>query len=222
MTIQTATKNARKQRQQRVRETVRAARVAAEADRARKVEAAAEDIAPASQRHPVVSAGLVLREARLVPDGVTFRRASPLSAMSRSSITPPRERAADRLLRAWEDGGQGVGVGAVQYGERTSGEVTTGWISDGVIAKLAYQTRCRDEYAAAMVSLGSSAPIVRAVVLEGVSVDMWSLRNAGDCPNAQVARGYLLAGLDRLVDFYVARARAAGVERRERERELVA
>ena len=196
--------NPRKQRQQRKRELLRAAKAAAAVEAARRAELADEEIAPAVQRHGVVTEdGEVYRVPRVERLGLTFKRSNPVHHLvARGTCTRAHERAADRLARAWEDGGRGVGRGAAPYGERTSGTPQSGWISDQVLAQLGYQNRCRAEFAGAQTWLGALFPAVQAVVLDGIDLTAWTTL-AGH-PNAQVARGYLVAALDRLVEFYEA------------------
>jgi hypothetical protein len=211
--------NVRKLRQQRQREKQRAARAAAAKEDAKRAEIAAEELAPAGQRHPVLGEdGEVYRVARVDRAGLTFKKSNPVAYLRKlGSATWAHQRAAERLVRSWEDGGRGIGRGASLYGERTSATPQSGWISDQVLAQIRYQNRCKAEFEAAHSWLGALFPAIQAVVLDGIDVTAWSkLARKPDgelqFSSQQVAKGYLLGALDRLVEFYEAvdRSREAG------------
>lgn len=167
-----------------------------------RVEKAAELLAPAAQRHAVMANGEVIRHARAVPDGISFKRSSPVRHMAKhGGLDSDHVRAADRLSTAWETGGGSIGMGASQYGERTSGTPNmSGMLAEGVLNAVRAQNLARDEVVAAARALGGGFNVVRSVVLEGLDVAAWGRLHGGK--NCQVAKGYLLAALDELVSFY--------------------
>lgn len=215
---------ARKARQAREREMQRAAKRAVLVASAARKEAADEEIAPAAQRHAVITAdGEIYRVPRVERSGLTFKRSNPVHHLrARGTCTKAHERAADRLAQVWEDGGRGVGRGAALYGERTSGTPQSGWISDHVLAQIGYQNRCRAEFAGAHTWLGALFGVLQAVVLDGIDVTAWAqieterrqreaILLGHDVPlpmDRNRGVGYLLAALDRLVEFYAALDRA--------------
>lgn len=209
-TSQKQRKAAERRRRQAVRRDRerRAAEAAAQTEEERQ-----EKIAPAAQRQPVLAPdGTVLRAARVEPDGKAFRVSNPIRALVRRGETRSASgggqhpmihaghaTAAERLSLAWEEGGRGVGKGASNYGERSSGTLTSGSISDATLAALAYQNRKRSEFLLAKRWLGSLWGIIEAVALAGMDVTAWAKRERKD---ARAAVGFLAAALDRLVEFY--------------------
>lgn len=185
-----------------VRASVASSLVAAAAEEARQ-----EAAVPAAQRVPVLDvAGAVLRRPRVEaePTG-TFVRTSPLArlALVQPAITVRHVVVAARLLRAWEDGGGGVGIGASNYGERVGGGVAKSGVSDAILAALGRQNRADAEFRAAQRWLGSSWPVVRGVVLEGQSVTYWSGKRV-PAIDREMGMGLLVAAMDRLGEFYAA------------------
>ena len=185
-----------------VRASVASSLVAAAAEEARQ-----EAAVPAAQRVPVLDvAGAVLRRPRVEaePTG-TFVRTSPLArlALVQPAITVRHVVVAARLLRAWEDGGGGVGIGASNYGERVGGGVAKSGVSDAILAALGRQNRADAEFRAAQRWLGSSWPVVRGVVLEGQSVTYWSGKRV-PAIDREMGMGLLVAAMDRLREFYAA------------------
>jgi len=201
---------------QREREAVLAA---AEAQEARE-----EEIAPSAQRRAVTAPdGSVVRAARLTLDGVTFRVSNPIDHLvarggSRSEsglipeITRSHATAADRLRRAWEDGGRGVGTASGVYNERSGGAIQSGWIADAVLSSIDYQTRMRVEFEGAITWMGGFWPCIDAIVLKGMGVSFWAVQQGRD---RKAVVGYLGGALDRLAEFYAAvdRAKASGRSR---------
>lgn len=184
-----------------------AMRRAAEQERARKEEDRQEAISPAAQRNAVVDAsGSVLRGSRVVPDGITFIRSNPIKRMyeigkgkgDAALIRKPHWEAAERLQWAREHG-QHVGQVPSSLGERVAGDVTTGYISDTKLKALGYQTRMQREFAGALIFLGALWPIVARIALDGADVVTVSVETRR---SPDVTRGYLVAALDRLVEYY--------------------
>ena len=182
-------------------------RRAAEQERARKEEDRQEAISPAAQRNAVVDAtGAILRGPRVVPDGVTFIRSNPIRRMyeigkvkgDAALIRKPHWEAAERLQWAREHG-QHVGQVPSSLGERVAGAIVTGWISDTKLKALGYQTRMGWEFAGASVFLGALWPIVERIALDGADVATVAVET---CRSSDVTRGYLVAALDRLVEYY--------------------
>jgi hypothetical protein len=175
-----------------------AAKRAAETEEARQ-----EAIAPAAQRKAVVDAsGDVIRQARVEPDGLAFKRSSPLCHLfKRGSISIVQLAAGARLLQTWEDGGRSVGMGASNYGERTSSSPQSGWLAESVRAALAAQNRSRDEFMAAAHYCGPAFPILEGVVLDGMDVTAWCKRRAGGMDRE---RGVFILrqALNKLDEFY--------------------
>ena len=204
------------QRQVRTAENARAAK-AVKAEKAAIAERADERVAPAAQRKPVLAPdGTVLFHPRLERDGITFKRANPLSnAAARgrkrtdagmvATIRPEHERAADRLLTAWDTAGEGVRIGIANYGERSGGTPQSGYISSAVIEMVEFQRRAQIEIEAARTWLGGLWPVVHDVVLRGLDMAAWAEANRFD---TKAAPGYVSAALDRLVEFYREPARS--------------
>lgn len=200
-------------------------RVAAAAEAARAAEERAETIAPAVQRRAVRDAkGHVLRGARLEPDGAAFRvsnsvRTLYLNGQERGSSALVRHEhviAAERLARSWEDGGRGVSMAASRWGESSERISSSGSMSEAVLRSIGYQNAQRDEFNAVRAAMGTAWPVLLDIVLQGLSVNAWAEREGME---RKIAVGYLVAGLDRLADFYAAteqrkrqpRMRAVGV-----------
>lgn len=187
----------------------RAARVARE--KAAREEERQEKIAPAIQRFAVTAGGVVLRGARVEPDGLAFKRSNPVQHLVRRHsesanplVTDPHLIASERILISWETGAEGIGTGASNYGERSGGTPQTGYIADAVLRTLNRQIAARDEIAAAQAFLGALWPCVHAVVIRGVDITSWSTTTG---LNRHAAVGYVVAALDRLVEFYRGRDR---------------
>ena len=196
-------KPTRAERARRLRELKREKRLKAEAEAAALAEIADEELAPGVQRRVITdAAGNAYRMPTVVRDGVTFKRASPISHLVNcGGATFAHGKAAERLARAWEDGGRGVGKASGGYGERTATTPQTGYISDVAIAAIAYQTRCRLEYAAAQTYCGGLFSALQRVALEGIDITAWGREKGWE---QRVAKGYVVAALDRLVEFYAA------------------
>ena len=185
--------------------TVAAARKARErAERDRIEEARQEAIVPAASRKAVLTpSGAVLRAARITPDGPAFIRSSALAHLFRRNvgITAGHLVAAQHLLDAHDIAGEGVGMGASNYGERLGGGIAKSGISEGKHAALLRQTEAEAEVDAAKWFLGRSWRIVRGVVLAGCSLEVWA---AAQNPPiyAKVVTKRLITALNRLVLFY--------------------
>ena len=167
-------------------------------------EARQEAIAPAIQRHAVLSrSGATLRAARIRADGPAFARSSPLVHLALKSpiITTGHVLAAARLQQAWEEGGAGVGMGASNYGERLGGGIAKSGISDAILASIGRQNDARDECCAAQWFVGRAWPILRGIVIDGMDTRAW----ADQCRpqiSPQIAVDRLADALNRLVQFY--------------------
>ena len=167
-------------------------------------EARQEAVAPAVQRHAVMTAtGATLRAARIQADGHAFVRSSALVHLALRSpiITAGHVLVATRLQRAWEEGGAGVGMGASNYSERLGGGIAKSGISEAVRACIGRQNDARDECCAAQWFTGRSWPILRGIVIDGMDATAW----ADQCRpqiTPQVALDRLSDALSRLVQFY--------------------
>ena len=184
------------QRRQQAQDT---AKRVAEAEEVRQ-----EGIAPAAQRKAVVDAsGDVIRQARVEKDGLAFKRSSPLCHLFKlHSVSIKQLAAGARLLQAWEDGGRSVGMGASNYGERTSSNPQSGWLAESVRVALAAQNKARDEFLAAAQFCGGLFPILQGVVLDGMDVTAWC-RIRGGGMDRERGVVVLREALDRLGEFYV-------------------
>jgi hypothetical protein len=173
------------------------------AERDRIEEARQEAVVPAADRRPVLMPdGSIYRAARVRADGPAFIKSSAVAHLYRrgSKITTAHLVAADRLLRAWEEGGRSVGMGASLYGERV-GCVAKSGISEHVLKAIGRQNDALDDCRAAQWALGRMWPIVRGMVLDGMSAKVWSaLRRPPVSPEWAILR--LVRALDRLVVFY--------------------
>lgn len=186
-----------------VAEAARKARDKAAADSA---EFAAEQIAPAAQRHSVIARnGVMVRGPRVEACGLTFVRSNPLrhlaarsAGMEVPTIHDGHLRAAARLLAAWETGADGIGSGASNYQPR-SGAVQSGIIAEGLLTRLNAQIAARDQIDRAQRFLAGLWPVIHAVVIEGIDASSWASSVGMD---RKVAMGYLAAALDMLVTFY--------------------
>lgn len=173
----------------------------AEEQEKRQEEARAEDLAPKVQREPVTAAdGTVLRGARVHRSGATFVRSSPLvHLMNRAGDNPLITKAhlsAARWLQAqWELAGEGVGLGASNYGDRTSGG-GSGLPSDGGF--IWSQVEAQRNIAACQTFLGALWPAIMSVVILGMDVTSYAATRK---LRREVALGYVAAALDRLAEF---------------------
>lgn len=181
-------------------------------ENAEKLEQHDEAIAPAIQR-----LGTSTKNPRLMRDGISFRVASPIAVMvamgkkreragGEPTIGKAHQRAADRLVSAWEVS-QTITIGTGKYGEAVSGSVNAGVLSQTVIANVNRQQDALAEVMAARQMLGSVWAVVEAVALKGQDCKAWAESRRGPdgkpAPmDRQVTYGYLRAGLDLLVDFY--------------------
>ncbi len=167
----------------------------------------------------------VLRGPRIERSGITFIRSNPVrNLLDRAKDRRPNSdlprvteyhlQATERLLRAHDMGGEGVGLGHSDYsraGVRINPQ--TGYIPDSVINAITTQASAAEECARAKVWLGpvDFAPI-NALVLKGISFAIWA--ETRHTRRAE-ALGDLVRALDRLVEFYPSihrRATAAGAE----------
>ena len=193
-------KAARQQRhQQDAERRARVKREAAETEEARQ-----EAIVPAASRKAVLTpSGAVLRAARITPAGPAFIKSSALAHLFKRNVgvTAGHLVAAQHLLDAYDIAGEGVGIGASNYGERLGGGIAKSGISEGKHAALLRQTEAEAEVDAAKWFLGRSWRIVRGVVLAGCSLEVWA---AAQNPPiyAKVVTKRLITALNRLVRFY--------------------
>jgi hypothetical protein len=195
-------------------------RRAAQAEVARRLEASDEAIAPAIQRNAVLDAsGAVIRAARVQRDGVTFSRADPLKHLADIAerggmFSAAHIAAARRLVVAWDAVGDGVGLGASDWGS-LRGTRGTAPMTPAGHSSLVAQVEQRIEIEAAWTWLGGLWSCLENVVLRGMSLSAWGVK-ADIGRNA--APGFLLAALVRLVEFY--KQRDAVPERRGRMRSV--
>lgn len=202
-----ATAKRQTERQRRREATAQRKRMAA-IEKRRQEEERAEKMAPKIQREAVIGHdGIVLRGPRLETDGPIVRRRNPVSHLVARWKNKPdplfrkaHEDAADRLLVAWEEGAAGIGPGAVNYGERTSGGGdNSGMIAERVLSVIMRQNKARLEIVAVQTFLGALWPIVYRVVICGV--ELATVAAEADI-DPKFASGYLVASLDRLVEHY--------------------
>ena len=165
--------------------------------------------APAAQQNAVVADGQVVRLPRVRLDGVVFIRSNPIAHLyARGSANRAQRDAAARFERSWEEGGRGVGPGSslADIGTRGSAAPQTGVIPEPLLARLRYQIGQQQEFEAAVRWVGAAqAKCLRAVVLEGRPINAWA---AAEKRDRQEAKGYVLASLDRLAEFYAQLRRA--------------
>jgi hypothetical protein len=192
-----ATRNTRRTRAAELRR-------AAQAARAQRQEDADEAIAPAIQRNAVLDAsGEILRAARVQRDGVAFSRADPLKHLADIAerggmFTAQHIAAARRLVTTWDAVGDGVGLGASDWGSLRSARGSAPTTPAGHSALLA-QVAQRMEIEGAWTWLGGLWPCLECVVLRGMALSAWAAK-ADIGRNA--APGFLLAALVRLVEYY--------------------
>lgn len=199
-TTNKATRTARRNRSAELRRL-------AKAEAAKRQEALDEAIAPAVQRRDVLDgSGAVLRAARVKRDGVAFIRSSPIDHLiargnaklergEAPMFTLAHKLAVDRLAVQWDLVGEGVGLGASDWGSIRGPRSTAPTTPAGHDALLDQVGR-RIEVEATAAWLGALWPIVRDVGLKGMSLAAWSAREG---MNPTAAAGYLKAALDRLV-----------------------
>jgi hypothetical protein len=168
----------------------------------------------------------VLRAARVQRDGVAFIRVSPLAWMAanieraerdgtEASFSRDHIAAARRLVMAWDEVGDGVGLGASDWGSLRGSRGTAPTEPAGH-SSLVAQVAHRMEIEAAREWLGALWPCLSDIALRGMSPAAWSAKVG---LNRQVGAGYLRAALDRLAEFY--RAREKQPERKVRMRAVV-
>jgi len=196
-------------------------------------EEADEMLAPAVQRNAVMtkaidpetgkSVGVVLRAARVQRDGIAFIRASPLAWMvanieraellgTEVSFSRDHIKAAARLATAWDAIGEGVGLGASDWGSLRGSRGTAPMTPAGHSALVA-QVAQRMEIEAARTWLGALWPCLFDIALGGMSPAAWAVKVKMD---RKAGSGYLRAALDRLVEFY--REREVEPKRRQKVR----
>jgi hypothetical protein len=101
--------------------------------------------------------------------------------------------AAQRLATAWHHGGEYVTAGVSSYGDLRGGD------GSATTAMVLRQIAAQREVSAAGWFMGRCTPCVFRVVLDGISITAWAGSVGID---RKVALGFLIAGLDRLVEFY--------------------
>lgn len=159
------------------------------------------------------SAGM-LRAPRVERDGVAFIRVSPLAWMAANVkraeedgtdalFTREHVKCATRLSQAWEAVGEGVGLGASDWGS-LRGSRGTAPVTPAGHSALVAQVAQRIEIEAARTWMGSAWPCLFDIALGGMSPAAWAAKMT---MNRQVGAGYLRAALDRLVEYYRARDR---------------
>jgi hypothetical protein len=188
-------------------------RRAARAEAARRQEERDEAVAPAAQRNAVLVASVdpdtgeaiqvTLRAARVQRDGVAFIRADPLrclvdSAVKGGMFTAQHVAAAKRLITSWDEVGDGVGLGASDWGSLRGSRGTAPTEPAGH-SSLVAQVAHRMEIEAAHAFIGALWPCLEGIMLRGMSIATWSARAN---LNRAATSGYLMAALDRLVEFY--------------------
>jgi hypothetical protein len=148
----------------------------------------------------------VLRAARVQRDGVAFIRSNPIdhliargaAKLERGEMpmfTLAHKLAVDRLVILWDLVGEGVGLGASDWGSLRGSRGTAPTTPAGH-QTLLEQVGRQIEVEATAMWLGGLWPIVRDVGLKGMSLAAWATREG---MNPTAAAGYLKAALDRLI-----------------------
>lgn len=197
-----------------------------EAERLAKIQQEQRDaIVPAAQRHDVMvidpatgkPTQTVLRAARVKRDGAAFVRVNPLRNMAEAINRAARDGTAcafsashflatRRLVAAWDLVGEGVGLGASDWGSIKGARGTAPTTPAGHHALLA-QVEKRREIDAVTVALGAAMwGAVRDMLLSGMSPTAWAAKVG---LHHAAAQGYLLAALDRLVEVFGAAEKAS-------------
>lgn len=205
----------------------RAAKRAASAQRRKEAQLAAarlqeqkdEDLAPAVQRQAITrrvydeetgrDVEQIIQAPRLERAGVGFIRSDPIKHLAARGeartergevaiIDGRHVKAANRLRSLWDAVGEGIGVGASDWGRLPSMRGTVPTEQGGHTALLA-QVKMQSELEACAAFLGGAWPCVRDIALRGVTVDSWSGRMGWD---RSISTGYLRAGLDRLIEHF--------------------
>lgn len=172
-------------------------------------EARDEEMAPAAQRADVLTAdGEIYKHARLERSGKTFIRSNPVKYLRRlgetrrggtALFTVDHETYSEKLILAWQEGGQGVGMGKSDYVSQSVRGTTNSGFSDAMLERMAYQRRQAALCAGAAAYMGSLWPCIKAVVLDGKAPGVWG-KEVG--LSRMYAVGYLAAALDKLVEFW--------------------
>ena len=182
-------KKARQRERQRER-----ARLAAEALAAER-EIAAEILAPAVLRRPLMGHdGRLIRGPRIRIVNARPMRADPIGTCRDPLITTRHKAASRQLQLDWHDVGCGIGVGAVDY-LRSGGAGDGAGGHDAMLEQIA--TRLRLD--AAMTFLGAFAPYVARVALDGIPIPVWIAEIDATRADGMIR---LAAGLTRLAAFY--------------------
>lgn len=152
----------------------------------------------------------VLRAARVQRDGVAFIRSNPLRSMAEAinraakdgtkcAFTANHFAAASRLIVTWDLVGEGVGLGASDWGSIRGARGTAPTTPAGHSALLA-QVERRREIDVVMLAMGAAMwAAIRDMVLSGMSPTAWAAKVG---MHHSEATGYLRAALDRLVEAY--------------------
>jgi hypothetical protein len=166
---------------------------------AERLEAIAEDLAPAVMRHPVMMGGRMLIGARvqIVAGRPVRAMADPIEDRGPKSLilTETQRTAARQLQLDWHDVGTGINVAAVDY--LRSGGGSGGGM--GGHAALLAQCKARARLDGAMAHCGAFAPAVARVVLDCIPVSVWA-DEAG--MTAMDGAAWISAALSRLAQFY--------------------
>ena len=193
---------ARLSRAERRAEKKRASKIAAEVR--------AEDLAPAVARIPIVGHnGVVLRGPRVVVfDGriepastirnLAMRQARRSDKGGEPSITAAHVKAAERLLQAHREVGEGIGTASAAMGSVRSGIAASG-ITEGRHRSLVRQLDLVEELRGARASLGPLFGVLDHTVIRGIDVAAWA---AIQGMNRTMAVGFLAAALTMLATFH--------------------
>ena len=180
-----------------------------------------ERLAPAAQRRPVVAVSsatgdvIMLRGPRVERAGYGFVTSSPMRNLwsrgrrrdTAATVAVPRVTdqhlaCAERLLRSWNLTAEGVSVPGGFTFDRIGGAPSTGYISPAVLHAVNEQLQHFREWRAARAFLGPPLwDAILNVALLGRDVKSWANSKHW---HEVAATGYLIAALDRLVEFYVA------------------
>jgi hypothetical protein len=150
--------------------------------------------------------GQVIRGARVERSGVTFIRFNPIRRMVARGqgkeaplLTKRHADAADRLLAAWTEAGEGVSHGTASYNVKIVDPASSGMIADGVLRSIHRQIAARMEIDEIRAQLGVRWSVLYSVVIAGIEVSAWG---AASGMNPSVAAGYLACAMDWLAHFY--------------------
>lgn len=179
----------RRRLQRQLDAEIEAARLEAEISRVAIIDEAA---APGVMRNPVVLPnGRMLIGPRVQ---VTDGRPAHVDPLVNLKLTAAERKAALQFRADWREVGSGVNVSAVDYNQaRGSGD------GAGAHEAIGAQIATRERLDGAVLALGSFAPGISRVVLDGVPTTQYAVEAGITGPNAVA---WIAAGLSRLSRHY--------------------